>query len=251
MPEREGRGQNVDIQGHSEQRSFTWQQAQLLLGYDLMGQSLARDLAQMPDLRDEVSLLVHTTTLGYEGVLRHIFFESGRDERSLITSPFVRAFETTSQCSDEEREFLTQLKNLSARTDLEIPEELAIDFQEWVDSKIPFLAKGLQRCVLDAGVIDPLTREEAQNKSLEAHRAWREAVTKGFLKPGNIFDWHFHQDTDEIFIVLKGEGKYYCEDEVTDYKKGDVITTPANLKHKIESGGVEESEYYFIRVKAK
>lgn len=78
-----------------------------------------------------------------------------------------------------------------------------------------------------------------------------EAVTKGFLKPGNIFDWHTHQDTDEIFIVLKGEGKYYCEDESTDYKEGDVITTPANLKHKIEAGGAEENEYYFIRVKAK
>ena len=78
-----------------------------------------------------------------------------------------------------------------------------------------------------------------------------EAVTKGFLKSGSIFDWHFHQDTDEIFIVLKGEGKYYCEEEVTDYKVGDVMITPANLKHKIKALGTEESEYYFIRIKAK
>ena len=78
-----------------------------------------------------------------------------------------------------------------------------------------------------------------------------EAVTKGFLKPGNSFNWHAHQDTDEIFIVLKGEGKYYCEDEVTAYQEGDVMITPANLKHKIEASGNEENEYYFIRVKAK
>ena len=78
-----------------------------------------------------------------------------------------------------------------------------------------------------------------------------EAVTKGFLKPGNNFDWHSHLDTDEIFIVLKGEGKYFCEKEVTDYKEGDVMITPANLQHKIEAGGSEESEFYFMRVKAK
>jgi len=78
-----------------------------------------------------------------------------------------------------------------------------------------------------------------------------EAVTKGFLKPGSVFDWHFHQDTDEIFIVIRGEGKYYCENEITNYKEADVMITPANLKHKIEAGGTEENEYYFIRVKAK
>ncbi len=78
-----------------------------------------------------------------------------------------------------------------------------------------------------------------------------EAIVKTKLESGKIFDWHFHQDTDEIFIVLKGEGKYYCEDKVTDYKEGDVMITPANLKHKIEAGGKATSEYYFIRVKAK
>lgn len=78
-----------------------------------------------------------------------------------------------------------------------------------------------------------------------------EAITKGFLKPGSVFDWHIHQDTDEVFIVLKGYGKYYCEEETTNYKEGDVLVTPANLKHKIAAGGEEGSEYYFIRVKAK
>ena len=66
-----------------------------------------------------------------------------------------------------------------------------------------------------------------------------------------MFDWHFHQDTDKIFIVIKGNGKYYCEDDVTDYQEGNVMITPANLKHKIEALGNEDSEFYFIRVRAK
>ena len=78
-----------------------------------------------------------------------------------------------------------------------------------------------------------------------------EAVTKGFLRSGSVFDWHSHEDTDEIFIVLKGEGVYYCEDETTDYKAGDVMITPGNLKHKIEAKGTDDSEFYFIRIKAR
>lgn len=66
-----------------------------------------------------------------------------------------------------------------------------------------------------------------------------------------MFDWHVHQDTDEIFIVLKGQGKFYCENEVVDYRENDVIVVPGNLKHKIEAVGELTSEYYFIRVKAK
>lgn len=27
-----------------------------------------------------------------------------------------------------------------------------------------------------------------------------EAITKGFLKPGKVFDWHTHSDTDEILL---------------------------------------------------
>jgi len=78
-----------------------------------------------------------------------------------------------------------------------------------------------------------------------------EVITKGLLETGKIFDWHFHQDVDEIFIVLKGQGKFYSDDEVVDYQIGDIITIPANTKHKIEALGNEINEYYFFRIKCK
>ena len=43
-----------------------------------------------------------------------------------------------------------------------------------------------------------------------------EAFTKGFLEVGKIFDWHEHKDIDEIYIVLKGYGKFSVVDEVVD-----------------------------------
>jgi mannose-6-phosphate isomerase-like protein (cupin superfamily) len=78
-----------------------------------------------------------------------------------------------------------------------------------------------------------------------------EAITKAFLETGKIFDWHLHKDVDEVFIVLKGQGKFYCDNEVVDYQVGDIITIPANSKHKIEALGNETSEYYFFRIKCK
>ncbi|EKE15195.1 MAG: hypothetical protein ACD_12C00114G0001 [uncultured bacterium] len=78
-----------------------------------------------------------------------------------------------------------------------------------------------------------------------------EAFTKGFLEVGKIFDWHQHTDIDEIYIVLKGNGKFYCENEIVDYNVGDIITIPANTKHKVEALGSKISEYYFFRIKCK
>lgn len=76
-----------------------------------------------------------------------------------------------------------------------------------------------------------------------------DALTKGTLKPGEKWDWHKHEQFDELGIVLKGTGKFYWEDEVVEYKSEDVIIIPANSKHKFEAEGQEASEFYFVRIK--
>lgn len=75
-----------------------------------------------------------------------------------------------------------------------------------------------------------------------------DAITKGYLNVGSSFDWHSH-NLDEVFIVLKGEGKFYCGDDVCKYEKDDVFTIPPDLNHKITAEGKESSEFYFIRIK--
>lgn len=76
-----------------------------------------------------------------------------------------------------------------------------------------------------------------------------DALTKGTLKPRCKWDWHKHEQYDELGIVLKGKGKFYWEDEVADYKEEDVILIPANSVHKFETEGDKDSEFYFIRIK--
>jgi len=75
-----------------------------------------------------------------------------------------------------------------------------------------------------------------------------EAITKGYLNPGFSYDWHIHENIDEVFIVLKGKGKFYWEKDKVNYQEGDIFTIPANSNHKITA--VTKSEFYFVRIKS-
>jgi quercetin dioxygenase-like cupin family protein len=76
-----------------------------------------------------------------------------------------------------------------------------------------------------------------------------DAVTHGYLPAGGIFDWHDHQDTEEVMIVVKGQGVVSDADGDYGYTKGDVFVFPANIQHKISNTSNEEHEMIFIRVK--
>ncbi|MDR1026614.1 MAG: cupin domain-containing protein [Lactobacillus sp.] len=77
-----------------------------------------------------------------------------------------------------------------------------------------------------------------------------EAATKGFLAPGGIFDWHDHDNVDEVFIVLQGIGKVDFEDGTkVEYTEGDMVYMPHTMKHKITNTGSVENLFYFIRVR--
>lgn len=76
-----------------------------------------------------------------------------------------------------------------------------------------------------------------------------QAMTKGFVASGTKFDWHHHDNIDEFFLVLQGSGTISFKDhDSMEYCIGDLIYIPANLEHKIEATGDEESQYYFIRL---
>ncbi|MEI6690857.1 MAG: cupin domain-containing protein [bacterium] len=75
------------------------------------------------------------------------------------------------------------------------------------------------------------------------------AMTKGFLASGGMYDWHHHENIDEFFLVLQGSGVIsYRTLDSTEYSVGDLIYIPANIEHRIEATGDQESQYYFIRL---
>lgn len=76
-----------------------------------------------------------------------------------------------------------------------------------------------------------------------------EAITKGFLAPKGVFDWHKHENIDELFLVIKGIGIIEFEDGSNfEYLKDDLIYIPSNIKHRIENTGEVENEFIFVRI---
>jgi len=76
-----------------------------------------------------------------------------------------------------------------------------------------------------------------------------EAMTKGYLVPSGVFDWHQHDKIDEFFFVIKGTGIIQFEDGADiAYKSDDLIYIPSNTKHRIENTGKEENQFFFIRI---
>ncbi|MBI2268429.1 MAG: hypothetical protein HYU80_03235 [Candidatus Blackburnbacteria bacterium] len=157
---------------YKEQRStLNWQQVALIHGQGIMGACLARELTTLPALKEELSYLIHKTPLSYEEIVTYYLFGKGLDLPTVLNSPFVRCFETTPQCKEDEQQFLSNLRHSANNTALW--PELTKTFQEWAERRIPYLARGLKRSILSHRVIEPLTEEEGRWKTNEGYRLWR------------------------------------------------------------------------------
>lgn len=66
-------------------------------------------------------------------------------------------------------------------------------------------------------------------------------------KPGDKTPSHKHDNIDEIFYILAGEGTISVDDAVAHVKEGDVILSPAGENHGFENHG--SSNWMVLQVK--
>ena len=57
------------------------------------------------------------------------------------------------------------------------------------------------------------------------------------LKPGEAIGEEVHGDTDQIFLVAKGEGEAVLADAPRRLEKGDLLLVPAGTRHDIRNTG--------------
>lgn len=77
-----------------------------------------------------------------------------------------------------------------------------------------------------------------------------EMMTHGYLPAGGTFDWHHHDNVEEVMLVIKGTGEVSDEEGTYEYAKGDVFVFPANIEHKVHNPTNDEHEMIFLRVKS-
>lgn len=68
------------------------------------------------------------------------------------------------------------------------------------------------------------------------------------LKPGEAPPLHKHDDTEQIFYILEGEGNLIIEAEDVSYsvKPGDVVRIPASTYHSIQACGEGDLRYLAV-----
>ena len=57
----------------------------------------------------------------------------------------------------------------------------------------------------------------------------------GYLEAGKRMESHAHP-TEEIYVIIKGEGTVEIEEEREKVKVGDVVAIPPDKEHSIEAG---------------
>ena len=68
------------------------------------------------------------------------------------------------------------------------------------------------------------------------------------LKVGMSFQAHYHQDMEEIFILLKGRARVRVGEEEADLDKEEAVVIPPPMVHEMRNAGKEEVEYIVIGI---
>ena len=83
---------------------------------------------------------------------------------------------------------------------------------------------------------------------LDRKDASRSEVFIVVLEPGESPPLHRHDDTEQIFFVLEGEGRLRVGDEVREFRveAGDVVRIPPSTLHTVEAVGPQSMRYLAV-----
>lgn len=68
------------------------------------------------------------------------------------------------------------------------------------------------------------------------------------LPLGRVFQPHYHEDMQEVFVLIKGKARIKIGKNKAVLKKGDAILIPIAKVHQMENLGKEAVEYLVIGV---
>ncbi|MFM9941084.1 MAG: cupin domain-containing protein [Hyphomicrobiaceae bacterium] len=80
---------------------------------------------------------------------------------------------------------------------------------------------------------DGRVRNYLANPSLGATQS---TIHENVINPGGAVPWHYHA-TEEILVVLEGDGQALTDIGAEFYAAGDVVIIPAGRKHSLRNTG--------------
>jgi mannose-6-phosphate isomerase-like protein (cupin superfamily) len=74
----------------------------------------------------------------------------------------------------------------------------------------------------------------------ELHHTEVQSLAEATLEVEQATERHYHRVTEEIYFVLKGQGKMEVDGETTHVRPGDAVLIPAGAWHQLENNGTSE-----------
>ena len=71
-----------------------------------------------------------------------------------------------------------------------------------------------------------------------------------YVAPGEQVERHQHEDMEEIFYFLEGEGRMHMVEDIQPVKAGDCVVVPIQTPHVVENTGEQEMRFVCFGVKA-
>ena len=68
-------------------------------------------------------------------------------------------------------------------------------------------------------------------------------VSLAMLEPGLSYEPHEHKDHEEVYYITKGRGSIRIDNEVGQFKDGDIIYIPEKTMHSMINDGKEAIEF--------
>ena len=67
----------------------------------------------------------------------------------------------------------------------------------------------------------------------------KQSLAEARLPPGATTSPHYHPKTEEIYYILKGQGRMQIDESIEDVVVGDAIAIPPGATHQITNTGEE------------
>jgi mannose-6-phosphate isomerase-like protein (cupin superfamily) len=74
----------------------------------------------------------------------------------------------------------------------------------------------------------------------ELHHTEVQSLAEATLEVEQAIERHYHRLTEEIYFVLKGQGRMEVDGDVTQVRPGDAVLIPAGAWHQLENNGTSE-----------
>lgn len=103
----------------------------------------------------------------------------------------------------------------------------------------------------------PASHESAQNpgvlkkvlaRNTDLHEGNIQMINWALLPVGKSFEPHYHEDMQEVFIILTGLAEITIDRETALLESGDLVIIPPRSVHVMRNMGTEDVEYIALGI---